>query len=483
LNGRERASAISWPVLLLLALVSLAIRLCRLGHFSYWLDEVLESFTLHDSWAGMWRSLRAQGIQAPLDYGIGKLVGLLHPSDPARKLPAVLWGTATVPVVAALMARRCGRSAGVVTGLLLALSPFHVHYSQELRPYALGLLLLCVALLTLDLFLERPSLARLAAFYVASLATAYALYVAALALLLAGTALVVEDAFSPDTDRASAARRFLRGSPLFAFALWLGFLPWWKVFLTGIRAAPMGSVPVFSWTRIPRFFSFFGFSHADWQPLGWPGALFVAGCAVGGVLAWRKPGGRFLLPWAIGGFASLEILERRHPIFDSIFHYTPMGIALVALFALALSAAISEARTKPLGIALLAVSLALESAALAEYFRRGRPDWRPLGTYLHATPAGDRIVTDDDYTFVCVAYYAGGADWFQTMHSPEARSIVTVHGDPTSMAWLREPGKTVWLVLRGDRPTALRRWAEPFPGVAFPGAEEGAVVKRVDPGR
>ncbi len=466
--------------LLALAVIAAAVRVWRLGHFSYWLDEILESFTIHDSWSGMWRSLRTQGIQAPIDYMFGKLVGLLHPSDAARKLPAVLWGTATVPVAAALMARRCARMAGVVTGLLLAASPFHVHYSQELRPYALGMFLLCVALLALDRLLEKPSFRRTAALYLASLATAYVLYVAALALLLAGGALLVEDAFSRDADRASAARRFLRRSPLFAFALWLGFLPWWPVFVAGIRAAPMGSVPVFSLARIPRFFSFYGFGHADWQPLGWPGALFVAGCAAGGVVAWRKPGARFLLPWAIGGFTSLELLEQRHPIFDSIFHYTPMGLSLVALFALAISAAISNARTKPLGIAVLAASLVLEAVSLGEYFRHGRPDWRPLGAYLSATPAGDRIVTDDDYTFICVAYYAAGADWFQTLHFPGARSIVTVHDDPTSMAWLREPGKTVWLVLRGDRPTALRRWAEPYPGIAFPGAEEGAVVKRID---
>lgn len=414
---------------------------------------------------------------------IGKVVGLLQPSDAARKLPAVLWGTATVSVAAVLMARRCGRTAGIVTGILLALSPFHVHYSQELRPYSLGMFLLCVSLLALDRLFAKPSLPRLAAIYLAALATAYALYVAALALLLAGGAMAIEDAFSSDGARASAARRFLRGSPLFAFALWLGFLPWWPVFLTGIHAAPMGTVPVFSPARIPRFFTFFGFQHVDWQPLGGPGALFLAGCIAGGVFAWRRPGARFLLPWSIGGFTTLEILEQRHPIYDSIMHYTPMGISLVALFALALSTVIADPRTKPLGIGLLAASVAFETVSLSRYFRDGRPDWRPLGAYLRATPAGDRIVTDDDYTSICVAYYAAGADWFQTLHSPGARSIVTVHDDPTSSAWIREPGKTTWLVLRGNRISALRRWAAAYPGVAFPGAEEGAVVKRLDPRR
>ncbi|HET9792886.1 MAG TPA: glycosyltransferase family 39 protein [Thermoanaerobaculia bacterium] len=482
-GGEDRPRTIPWAILGSLALVAVAIRLYRLNHFSYWLDEILESFTIHDSWKGLWRSLRSQGIQAPIDYVVGKILGTLHPSDAARKLPAVVWGTATVVTAAAFMARRAGRIAGVVTGVLLAVSPFHVHYSQELRPYSLGMFLLCASLLALESFLARPSVTRLAALYGASLATAYALYVAALALLLAGAALVIEDAFSSDRVRSRSARRFLAAGPVFAIALWLGFLPWWPVFLTGIRGAPMGTAPVFSMARIPRFFSFFGFGHVDWQPLGWPGALFAGGCAAGAVLACRRPGVRFLLPWSIGGFAILEILERHHPIFDSIFHYTPMGIALVGLFALSLSALIARPSTKRLGIGLLILSAALEIVSLREYFRTGRPDWRPLGAYLRASPADERIITDTDYTFVCVTYYVAGADWFETLHSPGARSIVTVRDDPASIAWLREPGKTAWLVLRGGRTSALTRWAEPYPGIAFPGAEEGAVVKRIAPDR
>ena len=68
--------------------------------------------------------------------------------------------------------------------LLLALAPFHVRYSQEFRPYSLGAFALCLTLLLLDLYLERPSLGRFVAVFVGCLVTMYALYLAAVVLAL-----------------------------------------------------------------------------------------------------------------------------------------------------------------------------------------------------------------------------------------------------------------------------------------------------------
>ena len=460
---------------------ALAIRLYRLDYFSYWLDEILESFTIHDSWRELWGSLRWQGIQAPLDYAIAKLVDGFGTSDAARKLPAVFFGTGTVLAAGRLLTRRAGETAGFVTGILIAVSPFHVHYSQELRPYSLGMFMLCASLLMLEKYLAAPNSVRLVALYLFCLATAYALYVAALALLVAGGALVIEDCLSPDTRRSSSARRFLAKSPLFALALWIGFLPWWPVFLTGIRSAPMGIAPRFSAARIPRIFSFFGFAHADWESLGWKGLGFSAGCFAGFVVALRKPGTRFLLAWSLAGFTLMELLEQRHPIFDSIFHYTPMGISLVALFGLSLSGLISHPLTRRAGLALLILAVVLDVGSLREYFRSGRPDWRPLGAYLRATPTSERIVTENSYSMLCVAYYVVGPNWMRrSLQHSAPRSIVSLDGAPAPMAWLWEPGKTAWLVLWGSGPSDVKRWAEPYPGVAFPTAEGGAVVKRLD---
>ena len=467
-----------------LAFAALAIRLLRLSHFSYWLDEILESFTIHDSWKGMWRGLFQAGIHPPLDYAIRKILDGLHPSEAAARLPGVLWGTLTVACAAILLARRVGRPAGVVIGVVLAVSPFHVRYSQEARSYALGMLLVLASLLLLDRFLEQPSPSRLASLYLASLAAAYTLYVAALALLIAGSGLVLEDAFSSDFGRRRNARRFLAWSPLFAAALWIGFLPWWPALLTELRSAPTGAAPPWSLARISRYLSYFGFGHADLQPLGWPGALFAAGCLTGLVIAWKTRGARFLLVWSVLGIGIFEAVEHRHPVYDSIFHYTPAGLSLPLLYSIAIAALLGRRPTRTIGAGLLLLSVLFAAISLREYFRSGRPDWRPLAAYLRATPTEDRIVTDTDYTQLCVAYYVAGPDWFLALRRHASpRRIDSLHGRPAALDALREPGGRAWLVRMAVSPAGIT--SESSAGeIAFPAAEGGgAFVRRLDPPR
>ncbi len=460
-----------------IALLAAAVRVYRLDHFSYWLDEVLQAYAIHDSWRGLWASLRWQGLQAPLDYVVGKLVDGAGPSDAVRRLPAVLWGTGTVVAMGQLVARRAGHVAGIVTAALLALSPFHVHYSQELRPYSLGLFLLALSLLSLDRYLAVPDPGRLAALYLSCLATAYALYVSASVLAVAAGALVVEDVFASEVCRRRAARRFLRMSPLFAAALWLGYLPWWRTFLIGLRSPAVGTVPAFSAARVVRFFSFFGFGHSDWQPLGVPGFLFLGGTILGAALAGRKEGARFLLAWSAGGLGLIEAMEHRHPVFDSIFHYLPAGVSLVVLFSIALAWLLSRPRWLGAGVALLLLSFSFEIASLSAYFRSGRPDWRPAAAFLLAHHGNDRIVTDSQWTQLCVAYYVFGPGW---LCCGGGHGIVSLAGDPAPIAWLQEPGKSLWLVTSNAAGNSARltRLAESLAVARFPRAED-AIVARI----
>ncbi len=225
------------PRVLLAAVVvaGAAVRLFRLDHSSYDVEEILRTSWINGSWRFLWESLTADAVHPPLDYVLGKLVEPLGPTDWARRLLPVVWGTATIAVFARLLARRAGETAALAGAALLALAPYHVRCSQELGPKALGLLLLCSSLLLLDRFLERPSASRLTALFLASLATAYALYAAAAVLALAATTLVGVDAFAKDAARRRAARRFAAWSPVFLAALGLAYLPWWP----GLRAAAL----------------------------------------------------------------------------------------------------------------------------------------------------------------------------------------------------------------------------------------------------
>jgi uncharacterized membrane protein len=268
---RHHSNATLWVVVCLGALI---VRALYLDHFSLWLDEILEVFTISNSWGGMLHDLRSLLYNPPLDYVLRKAAEPLLLSDAARRLPSVLLGTSCVLVFGLLIARRAGRTAGLTAAVLLALAPYHVRYSQEVRPYALGLLLLCLSLVGLEAYLRRPSLSRLILVYLLCLATSYALYLAALMLLLAASALLIEGSFSADTDRRPGARRALRWSSAFGAALIVGYLPWMGVIVKLLRSQPMSVPPSYSWARVTRALSWFGSSASDWAPLGASGILF-----------------------------------------------------------------------------------------------------------------------------------------------------------------------------------------------------------------
>src|SRR4030095_2340075 len=81
------------------------------------------------------------------------LVPSLASDEVALRLPVVAFGVATIPVVAVATRASFGSVAGVVAAFLLAANPYHVHYSQEARHYALHVLVVALALAVLVRFL------------------------------------------------------------------------------------------------------------------------------------------------------------------------------------------------------------------------------------------------------------------------------------------------------------------------------------------
>ncbi len=461
-----------------------ALTLVRLDHFSFWLDEVLQSYWISGDWAFLWKSLRFDAVHPPLDYVADKLFGAFHPGDAARKLLPALWGAGGTAAFGVLLARRGGPLLGLAAAALLAFTPYHVRFSQELRPYSLALFLLCLALCALDGFLERPGTWRLAALYLACLATAYTLYTAGLVLAIAAAALLVEDAFSEALPRRRSARRSLAWSPVFVLALAAGYLPWAPVVLAALRRPPMAPLAPLTLERAGRVAAFFAFAPGDGAALSAWGVLFFVLVACGAWIVLFRRGLRFLAAWGIGGAAAIETLFRLHPHFDASRRFLPAGLAVTALAAAALAAMLARPVTRLPAVALLAAILVLDVRALRVYFREGRIDWRPVAEYLRreASPA-ERIFAENQHTQLCVAYYLVGPRWLfdASAGRDPGRSIVDVGpGTGTlSRAWL--PGTRGWLVLAaGPENRWLRRWAATFPSRTFPTAA-GAIVRRLDP--
>jgi hypothetical protein len=458
-----------------------AVRLFRLDHFSYGLDEVLQAYWIQGDWKFFWKSLTFDAFHPPLDYLLGRFLEALDPADWVRKVPAVAWGVGTVAALGALLARRAGAAAGWIGALLLAFAPFHVRYSQELRPYSLGLFLLVLSFLLLDRHLERPGPQRLVALWLACLATAYTLYFAALVLAMVALVMLVEDAFSSDEGRRRAARRFLAWSPLFAATLFIAYLPWWPVVLEATRRQPMATVAPASWERWSRILSFFSFAPDDGQPLGRKGPLFLLLVTLGVWRAVRTSGLRFLAVWGIAGLMTIEVLGRLHPHYDVSRRFLPAGLAFPALAAVALAALASRPTLRIVAVGLVALVLVFDLRSLAVYFREGRADWRTLTDYLRRTAAPtERVFTENQYSQLCVAFYLVGPDWLFD-GGKHGREVLNLDGEVVRLTWSWKPGERAWLVLAGEpRHPELRSWAANFPSLLFPKAE-GSDLRRLDP--
>lgn len=104
-------------------------------------------------------------------------------SEIALRTPSVVAGTATVVAVFAFGRKLCGARAGLLAAALLALSPFHVFYSQEARSYALLTLLVVVSSHALVIWLGESSRGHAAVWTALTLLALSTHYIAVLVVL------------------------------------------------------------------------------------------------------------------------------------------------------------------------------------------------------------------------------------------------------------------------------------------------------------
>lgn len=142
-------------VLLLATLLAALLRWPGLGDHPLWIDEFLTWKLLDPALgAGFLEQVR-DGYQSPL------LIALLWPltrdgmSEWALRLPSALAGVAAVPLFGLLADRLAGRRTAEWAAVLLAVSPFHLWYSQDGRGYALLMLGAVVSTLVLVRLMRR----------------------------------------------------------------------------------------------------------------------------------------------------------------------------------------------------------------------------------------------------------------------------------------------------------------------------------------
>ena len=164
--------------LILIFVISFAVRVVRLDFYSLWYDEVntallVQSDTGSSVFSNIINTTGSETLH-PLYYlMLSAWVKLAGQSLWALRFPSAFFGSCAVVVYAFLVYKVTGRKA-FAFGLLLIISPFLVWYSRDARPYALIMFLTGLhVLFYLNLLIKPQSKIDLSGFIITGILSIY----------------------------------------------------------------------------------------------------------------------------------------------------------------------------------------------------------------------------------------------------------------------------------------------------------------------
>ncbi len=410
---------------LILAVAALP-RLAGLGHVSLWLDEILSSLRVGRDLAEAWEAWKGNPVHPPLSEFLQWLWFRVVESEPLRRMLPVALGVLTVGLLAWLAGRWFGRRAAWATALIAAFSPLHVRYSQELRGYSLGLLALALALAASEHAFERRSWSGWAILALALSLCYWSMYISAIVLVpIALTAL-------QETVGRSTWRRELAGVGMALVLSVVLFSPWFSVVENAATKVHERQATEWTWPLLGSRWQFLTAGGVEGAPLSAGAVLFAVLLVAGIAAAAGSSRGRSVIAAALAGSAGVEVVlwltdhwsNGRYNLASWPFLVMLAGLGCARIHDLVrrLLPAFGGARGKgrrgrgvllpwrPSGATLAALPLLalllFQAAGLAEYFRRGRPDWHSVARVASAMAAPDRpILVGNEWTRISLGYY------------------------------------------------------------------------------
>ena len=408
-----------WLAMTGITLAAALLRLSRLGEESLWFDE-----------ASTWAVLQAPGgdfitavvrheVSPPLYFALMKgWTSIAGDSEVVLRLPSALVGTLTVLILGWLARRIAGPGPALVGSFLLALSPFHIWYSQEARSYAVYTFLILLATTALAVAWETNQRQAWRVYSLSLLAACYTHYFAVY-FLVGHAAFVALASLSAAKSLPAHQRLLLRGRNWVVCTAVVGlvFIPWlilkaqkhpWS-YGNWIRDLWANTPPLLQlWETTKGIFlgNWYPFAARDWVHLG------IIILMVGGLLsiigkadssASGLPIGPLLLSsvvlvpsivaWAVSQFRPSMAPRYLIPILPAALILVGIGIWKIHSTAL-----------RVLIVSALATGqlLSLQRQIIAPM----RPDVRGLSAYLRVcVQPGDGLAVEESYNGLVFRYY------------------------------------------------------------------------------
>jgi mannosyltransferase len=137
------------PIVGLVVAVGLALRLYTIGEKSLWIDESFSIWTASQPLDALWRFTVQLDQHPPLYYTLLHFWLALGDSETIVRGFSALWGVLMLPIMYLISERVGGRALGLLSTLLLAISPLHIWFAQQARMYTMltffaGMAILCM---------------------------------------------------------------------------------------------------------------------------------------------------------------------------------------------------------------------------------------------------------------------------------------------------------------------------------------------------
>ncbi len=444
---KVRAGALTCPYIPFLIILGFGVflRFHALDRQSLWDDEMSTLHTISLAPRAQLHRFATYETHPPLYFLQLKLWRAAHLRSLVKlRANSALWGSLSLLLIFVIGRRYGGDRAGLMAMALLALSPFHIAYSQEMRPYAFGIAISLAALLAL----ERQAWILLGVLWTALL---YTHYWGAFVVLAQMTYGCLACQVPPRRPGGMTSIIISAATAAILFSFWLPILLRQLSVVDGLGFW----VPAFSLQGLGKtFLAYSGilFNMASWTfylpgqvwLLGLIGLVFLT-ALIQGIRQGPKAG----VFWLFIGLLTPWLLSAWKP---SLFVWYRYPVLMLPAFILLVSSGILTMRFRVLRMALLAACLASQGWGAWVYFhgwQKANP--KAVMQYVRWLRQADTVVIRPAYFSDLFAFYDQNATPAldeDTLDSPEKRAALKGHNiiflafdvpsDPVGEALLKE---------------------------------------------
>ncbi len=420
-------------LLVFIILLAFALRLYRLAYQSIWYDEGVSIHLAMKDLKGLTRHTAAD-IHPPLYYY------LLHfwilaagPSEFSTAFLSLFFGMLIIPLAYRLANKLYSRRIGLLTAFLIAISPFNLWYSQEIRMYTLGAFLGLISLYCLvrlagfqgraslqegdaDVAEAKASFILWVGYILSATAGLYTLYYFAFLLLFEN--LFVLGWWLTNWVRKREGPLSLRHWILAQGGVLVLYLPWLPIALRQALSPPvppwrsfiaLGKAVVDSWAALSLGQSVDPESGLVWPLLSFLFAIYLLGLLSSSAGSHRVATVTLLCGYTFVSLLAIYLLSLHTPLFHVryMFTYSPPFYLLLALGFVRLKKVSSVAMAISMAILVVACGYSIRNFHFDPVY--AADDHRGAVEYMEERIApGDAVLINAGYAYPPFLYYYEG---------------------------------------------------------------------------